>query len=74
MDKLATLAEMEPIGEEELRDLGWQLGQVKHSPEKAVGILSSLSKKHITASLLKSTLIGKSLTSVSTDPEHYAAN
>jgi hypothetical protein len=60
-----------PINEEELKALGAQLDSHKDQPEQALRLLKVLAGKRITAPLLKSTLIGKRLTAVSTDVEFF---
>ena len=64
----------EQIGEEELLEIGADLEKKKASPEDAIRILRVLSYKVMTPELLKATLIGKKLTSVSEDPENYAGD
>ena len=60
-----------PINEEELKSLATQLDSHKDQPEQAFRLLKVLAGKRITAPLLKSTLIGKRLTAVSTDGAFY---
>jgi flagellin-specific chaperone FliS len=73
VDKLKVLADtpLEQIGEDELTELGNELDKVKEVPASALKILKVLTNKKVTAELLKSTLIGKRIMSVSIDEVNY---
>ena len=69
MDSLVSLTQQ--LSEQQVKDFAEDLDRVKDRPEDALKILKLLATSTLQPEWLKTTGIGKRLTAVTTNPEHY---